>query len=149
MSVQMTDEEFLKIPIRELLPQCDPFVMVSQLLHYDEVVTRTRFYVSADNIFCQRGVFSPCGMVENIAQTCAARIGYINKYILHRDIDIGFIGAIRSLTFHALPEVGETIETSIEILSSAFGMSLAKAEIRDAMGHLLADGEMKISLKEA
>lgn len=145
----MTDKEFLEIPIREILPQRDPFVMISHLLHYDEVVTRTRFLVTADNLFCQGGVFSPCGMVENIAQTCAARIGYINKYILHRDIDIGFIGAIRSLTFHALPAVGQTIETSIVILSSAFGMSLAKAEIRDSEGALLADGEMKISLKEA
>lgn len=144
----MTDEEFLQIPIGGILPQRAPFIMVSQLLHYDEIVTSTRFQIAEDNIFCQNGVFVASGIVENIAQTCAARIGYINKYILHKDVNIGFIGAVRNLEIVQLPKVGETIETRIEVLSSSFGLTLAHGEVRLQDGTLLAEGEMKIALSE-
>lgn len=144
----MTDEEFLQIPIRGILPQRDPFIMVSQLMHYDELVTQTRFNIAADNIFCENGVFVASGIVENIAQTCAARIGYINKYILHKDVNIGFIGAVRNLEIIRLPRVGETVETRIDVLSSSFGLTLAHGEVRLTDGTLVAEGEMKIALSE-
>ncbi len=144
----MTDEEFLQIPIGGILPQRAPFIMVSQLLHYDEIVTSTRFQITEDNLFCQNGVFVASGIVENIAQTCAARIGYINKYILHKDVNIGFIGAVRNLEILQLLKVGETIETRIEVLSSSFGLTLAHGEVRLLDGTLLAEGEMKIALSE-
>lgn len=144
----MTDEEFLQIPIRGILPQRDPFIMVSQLMHYDELVTQTRFNIAADNIFCENGVFVASGIVENIAQTCAARIGYINKYILHKDVNIGFIGAVRNLEIARLPRVGETVETRVEVLSSSFGLTLAHGEVRLTDGTLVAEGEMKIALSE-
>lgn len=144
----MTEQEFLQIPVGGILPQREPFVMVSQLLHYDEVVTATRLHVTEDNIFCQNGVLVASGLIENIAQTCAARIGYINKYILHKDVNIGFIGAVRNLVIHQLPKVGTTIETRIEVLSSQFGLTLAHGEVRSQDGALLAEGEMKIALSE-
>lgn len=144
----MTTEEFLQIPIEGILPQRKPFIMVGQLLHYDEVVTATRFVIQEDNLFCKNGEFVASGLVENIAQTCAARIGYINKYILHKDVNIGFIGAVRNLEIHRLPRVGEMIETSIEVLSSQFGLTLAHGEIRLADGTIVAEGEMKIALSE-
>lgn len=144
----MTDEEFLQIPIRGILPQRDPFIMVSQLMHYDELVTQTRFNIAVDNIFCENGVFVASGIVENIAQTCAVRIGYINKYILHKDVNIGFIGAVRNLEIARLPRVGETVETRIEVLSSSFGLTLAHGEVRLTDGTLVAEGEMKIALSE-
>jgi len=144
----MTDEELLQIPVLGILPQRPPFVMISQLLHYDEIVTATRLEVTADNLFCQEGVMLASGLVENIAQTCAARIGYINKYILHKDVNIGYIGAVRNLEFYQLPRVGETIETRIEVLSSQFGITLAQGTIRLMDGTLLAEGQMKIALTE-
>lgn len=122
--------------------------MVSQLMHFDEVVTITRFEIKADNLFCQNGVMQASGLVENIAQTCAARIGYINKYALHKDVNIGYIGAVRNLEFYSLPKVGEIIETRIEVLSSQFGITLAQGTIRRIDGTLLAEGQMKIALSE-
>ena len=144
----MTEQEFLQIPIGGILPQREPFVMVSQLLHYDELVTSTRFHIASDNIFVQNGHLVASGLIENIAQTCAARIGYINKYILHKDVNIGFIGAVRNLEISQLPRVGETIETRIEVLSSSFGLTLAHGEVRQMDGTLIAEGEMKIALSE-
>lgn len=144
----MTEQAFLQIPIQGILPQREPFVMVSRLLHYDEEVTTTQFDIVADNLFCREGVLVASGLIENIAQTCAARIGYINKYILHRDVNIGFIGAVRNLVIHQLPAVGTTIETQIRVISSSFGLTLAHGEVRLSDGTLLAEGEMKIALSE-
>lgn len=144
----MTEQEYLQIPIRSLLPQQDPFIMVSQLRHFDETRTTTLLHIATDNIFCHGGKMVASGLIENFAQTCATRIGYINKYILHKDVNIGFIGAIRNLEIYQLPEAGHTIETSIEVLSESFGLTLAHGKICLEDGTVVAEGEMKIALSE-
>src|SRR3712207_9444280 len=85
------------IDIHELLPQQEPFIMVDRLTAFDDRVTSTRFTIRPDNIFVEEGKLLACAIAENMAQTCAARLGYINKYILKRAIQIGFIGAIRDM----------------------------------------------------
>ena len=85
------DTAFLRsIDIHELLPQQEPFVMVSRLVRFDMVRTTTETDILADNIFVENGCLSASGLIENIAQTCAARIGYVNKYIFKKGIQIGF-----------------------------------------------------------
>ena len=85
MNTEQPTEEFLRgIDIHELLPQQEPFVMISSLVRFDMQTTVTETIVSADNMFVEDGVFTAPGIVENIAQTCAARIGYVNKYILKK-----------------------------------------------------------------
>ena len=89
--------ELEKIDIHELLPQQEPFVMVDTLTFFDEKETSTTFTIREDNIFVEDGFLNECAIAENIAQTCAARLGYINKYILKRGIQIGFIGGIKNI----------------------------------------------------
>lgn len=138
---------FQEIDIHELLPQQEPFVMVGQLLHFDMEHTVTSLTISEANIFTEEGAFTEAGIIENIAQTCASRIGYINKYILKKSIQIGFIGAVRKLKIHRLPKVGETVITSIQTLEEVFGMTLvaATSKIGD---EVIAEGEMKIAVSE-
>lgn len=135
------------IDIHELLPQQKPFVMVGLLTHFDETLTVTETTISADNIFVDGGKLTASGLVENIAQTCAARIGYVNKYILLKGIQLGFIGAIRNLEVLALPSVGDTITTRVEVLEEVFGMTLATATITRGATTLVTT-EMKIAIKE-
>ena len=140
--------EFLEgIDIHELLPQQEPFVMVGRLTYFDMTKIVTETEVKGKNIFVDDMSFSASGLIENIAQTCAARIGYVNKYILKKGIQIGFIGAIRNLNICRLPSVGETIVTSVEILEEVFGMSLAKAVI-SCEGEVIVNAEMKIAIRE-
>lgn len=139
---------FGEIDIEELLPQRPPFIMVSQLVHYDEVTTITRFHIDSENLFCEAGTMLASGLVENFAQTCAARIGYINKYILKKGVNIGFIGAVKQLNISRLPKVGDALETKIEVLSEQFGLTLAHGEIHLLDGSLIAEGEMKIALSD-
>lgn len=141
----MTD--FEKIDIYKLLPQQEPFVMVDQLRFFSMEKTTTALTISATNIFVDGGVLTASGLIENIAQTCATRIGYINKYILMKGIQLGFIGAIRSFEIHRLPIIRETIETSIETLEEVFGMTLVKAYIMSG-DEIIAESEMKIAVSK-
>ena len=145
---QQPDEAFLRdIDIHELLPQQEPFVMVSRLVHFDDVRTICEMDIQADNIFVEDGHLNASGMIENIAQTCAARIGYVNKYILKKAVQIGFIGAIRNLEVTDLPEVGQQITTIVDVIEEVFGMTLASAVIKQGNRTLMTT-EMKIAVKE-
>ena len=142
-----TSEQLRSIDIHSLLPQQEPFVMVGCLTEFGRLRTVTETVIQGDNIFVDNSKFSPSGLIENIAQTCAARIGYVNKYILKKGIQIGYIGAIRNLEIYRLPGVGETIETSVDVVDEVFGMTLARATVT-AKGETLAVTEMKIAIKD-
>lgn len=135
------------IDIRELLPQQEPFVMVGKLTYCDQRNTVTQTEILADNIFVDEGVFTASGIIENIAQTCAARIGYVNKYILGKGVQLGFIGAIRNLTLYRYPKVGDLIETTVEVIEEIFGMTLVSATVTIGQ-EVLAETQMKIALSE-
>lgn len=141
-------EAFLRsIDVHELLPQQEPFVMISRLVAFDMVRTVTETDIKDANIFIEDGEFSLSGLIENIAQTCAARIGYANKYIFKKGIQIGFIGAIRNLEIFERPKVGEMITTTVDVKEEVFGMTLASAKIM--IGHrTLVETEIKIAIKE-
>ena len=84
--------------------------------------------------------------MENIAQTCAARIGYVNKYIRLKGIQIGYIGAVRDMDVMGLPQVDDVITTTVDVLEEIFGMTLAHAEI-SLNGQVIVTTEMKIAVK--
>ena len=136
-----------KIDIHELLPQQEPFVMVDKLTYFDEKKTSTTFTVREDNLFVEDGRLNACALAENIAQTCAARLGYVNKYILKRAIQIGFIGAIRNLEVYALPKVGQRITIIVDVKEEVFGMTLASAVVKDSE-RVLVSTEIKIAVKQ-
>ena len=132
------------IDILTLLPQKPPMVMVERLLHCDTVETETEFTVREDCIMVENGQLTPMGLVENVAQTCAARMGYINVSS-GKEVRVGVIGALRDIEIHSLPPVGSTIKTRIEVSEEVFGMTLAQAESYCG-DTLLASGTIKIAL---
>ena len=145
---QYPTEEFLKrIDVHELLPQKEPFVMISKLVHFDMSNTKTETLISEENIFVDNGLFSASGLIENIAQTCAARIGYVNKYILKKGIQIGFIGSIRNLTIFFFFLVGDVISTTVDVIEEVFGMTLASSRIT-LDGRTIVETEIKIAVRE-
>jgi predicted hotdog family 3-hydroxylacyl-ACP dehydratase len=141
----MIDPE--QIDIRELLPQQSPFVVIDKLLQVDRVSTRTQLTVRADNLFCAQGQLTSSGLIENIAQTCAARMGFINKYIHRKQVKLGFIGAIRNLHILRTPLVGEQLVTTIEVTEEVFGMTLVNATV-SVGSEVIVSAEMKIALSD-
>lgn len=148
MDYKLPSKEFLRtIDIHKLLPQQEPFVMTGTLIHFEMNKLVTEFVIPEDNLFVNDGKFSATGLIENMAQTCAARIGYINKYILLRGIQIGYIGAIRNLEIMELPSVGDLITTEVNIQEEVFGMLLADANVKCG-DKVIASTEMKIAVRD-
>jgi len=128
--------------IENLIPQRAPFVMISELLECGELTSRTAFEVRADNIFVQDNLLQEPALVENIAQTAAARAGYM-AMIENRPVTIGYIGAIQNLEIFDLPEVGDRLETEIRVLNQVFDVTLVAGSLR-CQDKLLCSCEMKI-----
>ena len=135
------------IDVTTLLPQQPPFVLIDCLQHFDEKATSTSLLVREDNMFVEDGHLDPCAYVENIAQTCAARLGYINKYIYHRDVCIGFVGAIRNLIVLRDAHVGEKLTTTITVREEVMHLTLVDGTVRIGE-ETVCTAEMKIAIAE-
>lgn len=131
--------------ILDLIPQRAPIVMVDEFLGIDNNVSRTRFTVYNDNIFVNNGEFSECGLIEHIAQSAAARMGYIFKS-KNLPIPIGYIGSINNFVIYQNPKVGEAINTTIEIIQEVFNITLIQAYCH-IDGKEIASCRMKIFLE--
>ncbi len=135
------------LDIQTLIPQRPPFVMVGALMHYDELVTRTRFIILPNNIFIENGKFTEPGLVENIAQTAAARAGYVarseNKPVL-----VGYIGAIKNLEIFNLPNTNDELITEVTIVNQIFDVTVVNGKVwcNDV---LMAQCEMKIFISQS
>ncbi len=132
------------IPLKELIPQRPPFVMIDKMMSFNMTVTETQLEVRADNVFCKEGRLTAEGLMENIAQTCAARMGYINL-INNEVVKIGVIGSVNNYEVFRLPKVGEVIITTIEMMEEMFQVTMVKATVKCGE-ETLAQANMKIAI---
>ena len=139
-------QSYKDIPIKELIPQRPPFVMIDKMLSFDKNVTETQLEIRADNIFCKDGKLMAEGLMENIAQTCAARIGYVNLS-KNEAVKIGVIGSVSNYEVFRLPKVGEVIITSVEVIEELLQITLVKAVVKCG-DETLAQATMKIALMD-
>jgi predicted hotdog family 3-hydroxylacyl-ACP dehydratase len=143
--MKFVDKE--KIDIVKLLPQKPPFVMVEKLLYSDPKTTKTALTVREENIFVDNGVLAEAGLIENIAQTCAARVGDSSNEKGDAGVKIGFIGMIRNLEIARLPKTGETLVTQVNLMEEVFQISLVNATV--SIGdEIITSCEMKISITD-
>ncbi|GHU68495.1 hypothetical protein FACS189413_05510 [Bacteroidia bacterium] len=136
--------KFEKVNILKLLPQQPPFIMVDKLLFCDNITTKTSLFIKNDNIFVENGVFSQSGIVENVAQTCAARLGYLNR---NQPVKIGMIGSINDFELFSLPKINENISTEIIVDAEVGNIILLNAGVL-CNGNKIAQGKMKVVLTD-
>ena len=140
----MQDSDVKNIDVLTLLPQRPPFVMIDRLTHYDEVVTTTCFTLREDNLFMEDGILNSCALMENIAQTCAARMGFINLHVHGEHVKLGFIGSIKGFQVIRQARQGEVLTTSIEVIQEIFQVTMVRAEVKVG-DELIATAEMRIA----
>ena len=138
--------EIKDIPLNELLPQRPPFVMIDRLVSCDDVFAVTELTIREDNIFVEDERLTSSGLIENIAQTCAARIGYIH---LNNGgtVKIGVIGSISNLNVTRTPKVGERLTTTIQLLEEVFNVTMVLASIKIGEEEIVS-ANMKIALTD-
>ncbi len=128
------------------LPQQPPFLLVDDILFCEGKVCRTDYTVSAAHPLFFGDYLSEAGLMEHIAQSCAARIGYLEVHSKHSEVRVGVIGSVRNLTIHRLPAEGEYLETQVEEVFEGFmDMSVLQAEVRIG-NEVVAACEMKVAL---
>lgn len=128
--------------ILPLIPQRAPFVMIDELIDCNETGATTAFGIVADNIFVEEGVLGEPALVENIAQTAAARMGYICQQE-QKSVPVGFIGVVQNLVINKRPLVGDQLKTTISIKNQVFNATIINGEVH-LNGEVIASCDMKI-----
>ena len=136
--------EMNRYDILEFLPQRRPFVMVDSLQYCDKETTITRLDIRENNIFNDYGHLSCAGICENIAQTCAARLGYLSL-ASGKPVQIGYIGAISNFILLRTPQTGETLLTEIKVRQEVFNITLVHAVVKCG-DEVIAETDLKIAL---
>jgi predicted hotdog family 3-hydroxylacyl-ACP dehydratase len=138
--------KFEDIPITSLIPQRPPFVMVDRVLSCNPADAVTEFTVREDNIFLDDNLLAPAGMIENMAQACAARMGCINRQN-NESIKLGFIGDIRDCQILRQPRCHEILITHVHIVEEVFNLTLAS--VTTMVGNeTIASARVKIALTD-
>lgn len=132
--------------IFQLIPQRPPMVMVDCFFGIEKDISYSGLTISAENLFCQDGALQETGMIEHIAQSAAARIGYIYR-LRQESVPLGFIGSVEKMKIYRLPSVGAELYTSITIVQEVFDITLITAQVKEEE-ELLAECRMKIYLKK-
>ncbi|HBV16857.1 hypothetical protein [Chryseobacterium carnipullorum] len=131
--------------VESLIPQRFPFVMVHEIMEYNEENLISGFEIKEDNIFVQEGVFQASGLIEHQAQSVALHTGY-KYYLLGKDAPTGYIGAIKSFEAETLPETGDRLTSEVTILNEVMGVTLVDV-VTKLNGTIIAKSQMKTAVK--
>ena len=127
-----------------LIPQKEPIVLVDRLLASNEGCSVSDFLIRKECVFVENGRFVSAGLLENIAQTCALRIGYLNR---GQKVRIGVVGAVKNFSVVRFPAVGETLTTTVKEVLYVDPALVVSAETRIG-NETIATCEMKVFLTD-
>ncbi|BDD02137.1 hypothetical protein [Persicobacter psychrovividus] len=138
----------LNSAVTDFIPQRAPFIFIDRLVKADEQMTKTEFSVPYQHIFVADGQLIEEGLIENMAQTAAAGVGY-RQLSEGREVGLGFIGAVQKMIIHQAVPAGSSIYTVVREETTFAGVHLISAEVYDSQeDHLIANAQLKIFLKE-
>lgn len=132
--------------INKVIPQQKPFVMIDNLLEFDEKGATTSLVVKEDNLFCENNYFNENGMIENMAQSAAAFLGY-DTYIRGLDPDEGFIAQVKNYTINKLATLNEKIITTVVYTHTVMNINIVKANIT-LNNEKIAEAELRIFINK-
>ena len=127
--------------VEELIPQRAPFVFIDRTCKVTRSSLHSLFEIKEGSLLCENGVLREAGIMENIAQSAAAHIGYFSE----EETRIGVIGSVKDFQVFTLPKVGEVLHTHVQIVNEVFKITLLKAEVK-VKKQLIASCEMKVAL---
>jgi predicted hotdog family 3-hydroxylacyl-ACP dehydratase len=120
--------------------------MVDSLLRADDEGAQTSFLITADNVLTENSHFTEAGLMENIAQTAAAKAGY-HAITQNEPVNVGYIGAVKNLEIFALPKIGDALITEIKIENHIFDVTVIGGVVK-CNDKVMATCEMKIFINK-
>ncbi len=136
--------------IRTLIPQRPPMVMIDRLVACDATSATSEFSVQENNPFVRNGKISASGLLENMAQTAAARTGWFqrqNTDSSNKMASIGVIGSISEALVTDNPEAGSTLHTIIIVEHEVLMAMIVKGTVA-VNGQTVAQARLKIFIAE-
>lgn len=132
--------------IPQLIPQRPPIVMIDTVLSADEQGITTALTIKEDNIFLDDVHLVEAGLIEHMAQTAAAFAG-VRNIVEHAAPKIGFIGEVKDFICYALPQVGDTLSTTLTTIADLAGVRLVACQTKKGE-ELVAEGQLKIVIQD-
>lgn len=130
--------------VEKLIPQRNPIILVDKLLESNEEKSVSDFEIRKDCVFVENNQLVSAGLLENIAQTCALRIGYLNR---GQRVRIGVVGAVKNFSVLRFPSVGDTLNTTVKEVLYVDPALVVSAETRVG-NETIATCEMKVFLTD-
>ena len=128
--------------VTRLIPQRMPIVMISQLLEAGASKVVTTLTIDENNLFLENGVLTESGLLENIAQTAAAGVGY--RHIANNHpVPVGFIASVRDFQVFSFPKVSTTITTHLVEIQEVMGVLIVEGTVYNGESKI-ASAEMRI-----
>lgn len=128
--------------ITNFIPHRAPFLMIDNLILASAERFESDFFIEENNVLVRLGHFEESGLIENIAQTCAAGFGFLDHGKDEKP-KIGFIGAVTKLEVFELPLINSKIETVVTPTHQLGNIFLVKGE-NYCNGRKLLECEIKI-----
>ena len=132
--------------LKTLITQRKPMIMVDILYDALELDAYTGLKITSDNMFCNEGFFTEPGLVEHIAQSVAAFVGY-KALLTNKHIPLCFLAEVKKCSIRFLPRAGDSLLPRIQLLSETLAVSLFDAETSTS-SHVVAQCKMKIFVKK-
>ncbi len=120
--------------------------MVDQLLRSDEISTQTAFRVESKNVLVVNGELTEAGLMENIAQTAAARAGYI-ALTQNQPVNVGYIAAVKNFEIFDLPKINDELVTEVKIENQVFDVTVISGIVKRT-DVVIAQCEMNIFINK-
>jgi|SRR5579859_5374501 len=136
----------MKTVITDYIPQRPPMVMVDELIRCDHERAVSSLQIRAENIFVENKKFTEAGLIENMAQTAAAMVGY-DCASRNVPVPVGFIAAVKNLAIESMPDVASTIQTSVIVTNQVMNVTIIEGRV-EQMGKSLCTCEMKILIQK-
>ena len=131
--------------IKAIIPQREPIIMIDKIVSHSDKKTSTSLTIKETNIFVEENIFQSSGVIENIAQSSAARMGMQTAKEGRKPL-LGYIASIKNLNISRLPVVGETIHTEIIVTNKINNIIVVKAESR-VEDTIIANCELKVFIE--
>jgi predicted hotdog family 3-hydroxylacyl-ACP dehydratase len=132
--------------IEDWIPQRPPFVFIDVVDEVSETYARTRFVLKDSCPLVQDGKLRLAGMMENMAQTCAARAGWVQRQ-RGEEVKIGYIGAVKRMQATRLPRVGETLVTEATVVEEVMNICLIECVAR-IDNEVIGTSTLKLAITE-
>jgi len=131
--------------ICKYIPQRQPIVMLDSYYGVEDNASVSALTILPDNLFVEEGHMVDSGIIEHIAQSGAMRLGY-ESVSKGEPVKLGLIGSVNKLTIDRLPNVGETMVTTIVFEAQIGDVTLMGATVKVG-DEIIAQGKMKVATK--